>query len=88
MESVQFGILENVGSRAKVEGEKDQKTAECEQGTIYDAYVNSENIGDTPCSCHTIAGEKEQWTRDERREQLVRASTWAPRGALAVSSER
>lgn len=71
MESVQqFGILENVGLCEKEE--KDRETVECEQGSIYDAYVNSKNIGDSRVRV-AIAGEKEQ--RDEIREQLVQAST-------------
>lgn len=36
------------------------EAAECEQATIYDAYVNSWNSGDTACSCHGVAEEREQ----------------------------
>lgn len=56
----------SVRARRVAVGEKDQKTAECEQGTIYDTYVNSENIGDTPCSCRTIAPEKKNNGRATR----------------------
>lgn len=71
MESVQFGILENVetceksgrgrGKRGRRRGRGwEAKAAQCEQATIYDAYVNSWNSGDTACSCHGVAEEKER----------------------------
>lgn len=75
MESVQFGILENVASDRR-RNRRVEEAVECEQGTIYDAYVNSWNNGDTACSCHAVAEEKERsrftvaWrgeARDRRR---------------------
>lgn len=50
--------------------------AQCEQATIYDAYVNSWNGGDTACSCRregkrTIEG-GEGRTEDSRSEPLRR----------------
>lgn len=61
MESVQqFGILENVGLCEKEE--KDRETVECEQGSIYDAYVNSKNIGDSRVRV-TLSKKKNKGTR-------------------------
>lgn len=60
-----------VGGRLRMGG-----GAQCEQATIYDAYVNSWNGGDTACSCRregkrTIEG-GEGRTEDSRSEPLRR----------------
>lgn len=46
--------------RARNRGGWGAEAAQCEQATIYDAYVNSWNSGDTACSCHGVAEEKER----------------------------
>lgn len=47
-----------------------EEQAECEQGTIYDAYVNSWNNGDTACSCHAAPRRTEEKERPRFTEGL------------------